>query len=341
MTQKEMNHFRNTLTWIGFLLMLVIFTGCTTAQSGTPESKNTLTSPNNTSTVSTDITPSPASTTTSEIPKDTATSAPSIVPTQTPLPTVHAASTSTAIPTLTPLPTISPSQRGQAYNDLMSSNGGCTLPCWWGFELGKASIDEVRQLYTSFNTYISEQKGRDEISVLEVIFVDPQIKNGLQTRHVIYAQNSVVIEAEIQLGIYSDYQLEPIFEKLGQPSEVWLWTIPDPYEGILPVYILLYFPEQGVLFGYATEAISVGDNVKICLDEPGEGIILLWNPAIWNPNGDKGFVERANESSELTLENHRPINEVSNWSVEQFYTVFSNPVHSECLETPSEMWSSP
>jgi hypothetical protein len=223
----------------------------------------------------------------------------------------------------------------------MSSNGGCALPCWWGFELGKTSIDEVRQFYKTFDTFISEQTGRDGISVLSAKFVDPQIENGEQVRHTFVAQDDIIIDIEIQLKSRPEYQINPILERLGQPSEVWMWTIPEPREGILPSRFRLYFPEQGVLVGYATGGMKIDDAVNVCFDERGGATILLWDPAVWNPNGDKGFIERTNESSELTLEGDRSIDEVSNWDAEQFYIILTDPTRSECLETPSNLWSPP
>ena len=76
-------------------------------------------------------------------------------------------------------------------------------------------------------------------------------------------------------------------------------------------------------------------------DDNGSTILRLWEPSIWDPKRDKGFIERANESSELTVEGHRPLAEVSNWDVEQFYTILTDPTPSECLETPSNLWSLP
>jgi hypothetical protein len=273
----------------------------------------------------------------------TPTSEPSVTPssTSTITPSNTLTATSTPAPTLTPLPTIPPQQRGELYAELMSSNGDCALPCWWGFELGKLSLDEVRQFYLAFGAYVSEQHGSNGISVLYAQFVDPQIENGEQVRHTFVAQDNVIVDIEIQLKSRPEYQVGTILERLGRPFEVWLWTIPEPREGILPADFLLYFPEQGVLVGYRTGAVKVGDAVNVCFDEPGGATILLWNPAVWNSNGNKGFIERTNESSELTIEGHRPLEEVSNWDVEQFYTILTDPTRAECLETPSNLWVAP
>ena len=120
-----------------------------------------------------------------------------------------------------------------------------------------------------------------------------------------------------------------------------MWTIPEPREGILPSRFRLYFPERGVFVLYATGGVKNGDVVNVCFDGPGGVILLLWNPAIWDPDSTKGIVDRSNEGgSAFTLEGY-PIEEVSNWDTEQFYTILTDPTRSECLETPSDLWAAP
>jgi hypothetical protein len=225
---------------------------------------------------------------------------------------------------------------------LIDSNGGCELPCWWGFELEKTSIEEVRQFYATFDAFMIEQVGDSGRSALYVTFVDPKIEDGTQVRHLFRIQDGIVIEVEVQVRRQPNYQIEPILQRLGQPAEIWVWTIPDVYDGILPASFRLYYPEQGILIAYAVAGIKIDNDVQICFDRLGSVILRLWNPSIWDPDGIKGFVERANESSELGLDRgFYPIEEVSNWDVRQFYTILTTLAHSECLETPSNLWRSP
>ncbi len=346
MRQKEVNSQNNYRYCLvpGLLLTIVLFiVSCSVTQSDEPGNEGTradtsLTPVATITPVPLSVIPEPSSIVTdtvvplpSVLPSPTATSTLSVMPTSSPTPT----------PTLTPLPTIEPQQRGQVYNDLISSNGGCELPCWWGFELGRTSLNEVRQFYAAFDTYITEQSGRNGISILEVLFVDPQIENGEQVVHSFVAQDGVLIEAEIELD-HPDYQIKPILQRLGQPLEAWMWTIPEPYLGKLPTRYRLYFPEQGALVSYATGGIKVDNAVNVCFDKHGGTTIHLWNPNIWDPDGDKGIVERISQSgSAFTLDGYHPIEEASNWDAEQFYTVLTDPNHSECLETPSNLWPSP
>lgn len=348
MHQKQRNYFVYSYLFItSLLLMGVVLTACSISSSNGQPSKDDILAGNLTSTITATAilplaTPIPSATPTDN---DTATPSPSVIPTSTiidiPSPSTTPVASSTPVPTLTPLPTIPPEQRGDTYAELMSSNGGCALPCWWGFELGTASLDEVRQFYMAFDISIVEQVGNGGRAALYITFVDPEIEDGVQVRHLFRVQDGKVIEAEIQLRSLPDYQIVPILQRLGQPSEVWMWTIPEPYEGILPAHFRLYFPEQGILVFYGTGAEKSGDEVKVCFNGLGSATIRLWDPIIWDPIGEKGFVERANDTSELILEGDRPIEEVSNWDTEQFYTILRDDSHSQCLQTPSNLWPSP
>lgn len=244
-------------------------------------------------------------------------------------------------PTLTPFPTVSPHQRGQLYDELMTTNNGCQLPCWWGLELGKSTFEEVIQLYQQFDPAITIQEYADGYSIITILFVDPEIEDGVQTRHMLTILNGILIEAEIQVRKYERFSPTSLMQEFGQPSEVWLWTIPEPFEGVLPADFLVYYPDHGILSGYRELADTLGENVQVCLNGTGNSTLLLWNPDIWDPEGTKGFIERTNASSELTLEGHQRIEDVSNWDEEVLYTNVLDPNSTECLETPSNLWTSP
>lgn len=349
MTNKGLNNFAHyyRVIW-GISSIIIAFVGCTVSQSNVLEYESTIASeqiasegeamvvsPSATTALLETLENTPVVTSTPGIvPKQTSTEI--ALPTDTKTATAIPTATPTPAPTLTPLPTIPPQQVGEIFNDFMKNNGNCVLPCWWGFEVGKTPIEHIEQLYTSLGASITKRNYADNKSRLTALFVDPQIEDGIQVRHMFHAQNDILTEAEIQLNILPNYQIEPILKQLGQPSEIWMWTIPESFEGFLPADFLLYFPEHGVLIGYQTDATKDESFINVCFDKQGAGTLFLWDP-----NDDKEFAERANESSELTLEGHRPLAEVSNWDIKKFYTVLTDPAHTECLETPSELWTSP
>ena len=157
-------------------------------------------------------------------------------------------------------------------------------------------------------------------------------------------KSPIVMEAEITANYEPEYRITPILQQLGQPAEIWMRTVPDIYEGILPAVFRLYFPEKGVFVVYGTGGVRVNDTVNICFDgfDGREGAILhLCNPSIWDPEGNKGLAERADGSSGGLISEGYPIDEVSNWGVQDFYTILVNPTHTECLETPANLWPAP
>lgn len=348
MKQRNVNRSLNLSLLFSFFFTMFFVIGCSVTYSNGEESENVLAGTKVMVTITATSMPAKSSSTA------TFTSTATSLPTETPspvssptttietIPTKMPTASPTSMPTWTPLPTFAPSQRGQIYNELMNSNGGCTLPCWWGFELGKTSLNEVRQFYAAFDAFLTEHNDKNGVTILEVLFVDPQIENGIQIPHTFVAQDNVLVESQIQLSNQPSYQIESILQLLGKPSDIWMWTIPEPYEDKLPADFILYFPNHGVLLGYRTGSIKSNEYVKVCFDKVGGATIDLWNPSIWDPNGNKDILERANQTgSAFRLDGYYPVDEVSNWDVEQFYTVLSNSTHTECLETPSNLWSSP
>ncbi len=330
-----------------FLLTAIGLIGCTTStvdvlSDEAPEFVGEAASPMTTISISPPVTPAPPE---KSVPTDTPSPIASPTPTATaiitPSPSSTATDTPMVAPTLTPLPTILPQQRGQVYYDLISSNGGCELPCWWGYEPGVTLIEHIKLFYSSLTTHITNRDFQDGRSRLTAKFVDPQIENETQVPHIFRAQDGIFTEAEIALNVQPDYQIRPILQRLGQPEEVWMWTIPKPFQGILPARFRLYFPEQGVFVIYATPGRKINDSVEICFDEPGGVSILLWDPGTWDPGGTKDIIDRANESSSIFALEGFPIEEVSNWNTEQFYAALTNPNNSECLQTFSNLWLHP
>ncbi|WP_420643782.1 hypothetical protein [Candidatus Leptofilum sp.] len=284
-------------------------------------------------------TPVPSSTPTATL---TATPEPTHTATLIPTATILPTETATPLPTLPPLPTIPPNQRGEKYDELMTTNNGCQLPCWWGLEMGISTINEVIQHYSQFDPFITIQEYPEGLTIVTVLFEDAEIEDGVQTRHVFIISNGILIEAEIEARFYTNLNPLALMEKFGQPAEVWLWTFPEPYQSLLPADFRFYFPEQGILSAYREGAGNVEENVEVCIDGDGGKILLLWNPDIWDPDGTKNFAERVNlSSSAIRLYGHQPISQVSNWDEEALYTNLLNPNSTECLLTPSNLWQSP
>jgi hypothetical protein len=317
------------------LLVGLIVGGCASSQPvTTPITAVTPSAMSITVTSSLAPTPTPPATATNTItPTPTATS--TIAPTETPSPTPR--------PTWTPLPTIAPESRPEAYYELLENNGGCELPCWWGFELGATTVDDVAQFYTKFDQYMSFQEEGKGYTAIYITFTDPGIENGWQTEHRFLAEDGIVVKANIIIGQHSYYQLEPLLQRFGSPAEVWMRTISDYEEdGRVPFIYTLYYPEHGILLdtGHFSAGAGTDTNMLVdCFEREDSLRIVMWDVASLDPAHEQFILDNSIGLPETQGEYvQRPIAEVSNWNTDMFFTVLSDPSRTDCLETLSEIW---
>ena len=75
---------------------------------------------------------------------------PDVKPSETATLTHTPTNTPTLIPTLTwtPLPTLSAEAAHAKIKELLKTNGGCELPCWWGIIPGKTAWPEALHFLT-------------------------------------------------------------------------------------------------------------------------------------------------------------------------------------------------
>lgn len=98
--------------------------------------------------------------------------------TPTPTQTKTLTPTLTPTPTWTPLPTIPPDERLDAMLDLLYTNAGCRLPCWWGIIPGETSWTSARRFLQAFDphVYVTNEYDLDEgFVVMAYLFVPEEI----------------------------------------------------------------------------------------------------------------------------------------------------------------------
>lgn len=209
-----------------------------------------------------------------ETPMSTATPLP---PSRTPTPLP----TSTSTPT--PVPTLTIEEEDNLVRQLMETNGGCQLPCWWGIAFG-TTVESVKQQLEIMGIGINgwdEEKldvgNRGCTSLGYLLQGDPyyQVDIYVCAQEVAGAVQSIEISAHRPVdeiskqNFWADWQpyfLGSILEEHGQPDYVEI-ILSNPAEPVPPVYILrLSYPEQGLQIAYTIPAVFVELGVaKVCL----------------------------------------------------------------------------
>ncbi|MEM9774918.1 MAG: hypothetical protein AAF902_10075 [Chloroflexota bacterium] len=277
------------------------------------------------------------------------------VPTPTAMSTVDLVNTATSNPTstktqaitpsatakltVTPLPTMQIEMIGKAYTDLIMDNQECILPCWWGIVPGITQSDIVDQIYTSLGQELEYLKLDESSALTEITFTNTSVEGGIPIRHIYAMNENIVTNIEVNAGFAPNYQIKPLIERLGPPSEILLWTFSDSYEGLLPAYFQLYFPEKSVIVAYTISGDTSNEETnKICFDQEGETLLFLWSEIA----EDIGFIERSAQSIRLRdLSEFKAIQDISSWDVDQFVENVTDPSNDLCLETPTNLWKAP
>jgi len=261
-------------------------------------------------------------------------------PTSTPEIRPSATIPPTALPTETetPLPTVVPEEAQKRIAELMKTNGGCLLPCWWGVTPGKTSMETVNKTLARFVSDVSPFPDERHLEGYAITFGDPETP-AREYRILFYTAGEIVEK----IDTFSFDPLAHLLEQYGIPEEVWLHSGGYSMGFQPPSFSLaLLYPEQGVMIYYQERSggyLSEGgtDYVQICPNDirnAGNPGLYLW------PTGHRlSFAEILPDIyPKPELVRYEPLEDVSNMDEESFYDAFTNPESSACLKTPADIW---
>ena len=148
------------------------------------------------------------------------------------------------------------------------------------------------------------------------------------------------INAQVGPLTYPNYTLSTILSTYDLPSEVWISSYGYSIEGEIPFTTVLFYSESVMLLKYYTNATLVEldgvPHVKGCIQDKSVSIMSLWAPEV-----DITFSEAVNHTTGMNPDEgylYRPLEEVTDMSVETFYQIFLDPDTETCIETPAEIW---
>lgn len=264
-----------------------------------------------------------------------ASTASSQTPTVTKSPTCTATPTTTITPspefTWTALPRLKPDEARKLVLELYKTNGGCKLPCWWGFTPGESRIQEVNQfLRTIAIRYGEEPQGR--------FYYDLTIKEKKYNIQHYSVRDDIIERVHIRFR-ESNIYLDKLMQEYGVPGEVWIKTFGETHENVIPFYMYLFFPDQGMFILFESfNALIRGDRVVKCFQNEAARDIMLWSPVERYSFKEAGKITIGPDFfNEWPLYLY-PIEEVTNHTPLSFHDAFVSGKSPICLETPVEIW---
>jgi hypothetical protein len=246
--------------------------------------------------------------------------------------------------------------------DMLETNGGCELPCWWGITPGETSWEETQQMFLNWGRSVGS---RGEFHRISPFARHARYPFDYVLEHTVYEQDGVVHILGVTghaLGgsnFYVEgwplpqyfaqdwhrYALDQILARLGPPSEVLLhyWPHEDALYSVGVIYedlgVLVTY--MGGVKGEEEERVYGLSHVEICptLDELTD--INIWLRA---PDEERSMAEiftaRWSGQGYYNLpygESSPSLGEATGMDIETFYQTYLNPHSQTCLEPLTEL----
>jgi len=280
-------------------------------------------------------------------PPPTETRSPIVVPSPTPSPEPPT-ETPAPSPSPTPAPTMTADEEYALVSQMLQDNGGCRLPCWWGFTPGETPWETSRTFFASLGKETVTWSS-DDAQHFAVYFHIPDRnhvhsqgyheKNGTLDRIGVHAALPTDEDGHYLYGDpqfaedWQAYMLTQILKSYQAPSQAFLGTGSAPWS---PFDLLLFYPEEGFLVQYSGVAEEREGKTWLVCPHLAEITLQLWPPGRITKLGDVPGVVSAHADDPTW--GPYSLEEATGLSIDEFYEIFVQPGNQACLETPADLW---
>lgn len=235
-------------------------------------------------------------------------------------------------PTFTLRPTLTADERQALVREMLETNGGCELPCWWGVTPSQADWQIVKNRFTGYGGFVFEipHPTRPYDYYLKMSF-DHQdgIVRSIRVIGYIFPGG----KSERFAQDWHRYSLDQVLTRYGEPSQVMLEFWPNPPGPYYPYGLFVFYDHKGVLIEYGGSAIP-GEPFRICPQVEGVEYLRLW---LRSPGEGPALLDLA-DLDPVERAQMLPLEKATGMDVETFYKTFKEPDTKICLESPAEVW---
>jgi hypothetical protein len=238
----------------------------------------------------------------------------------------------TNTPTWTPLPTLPPAEAQALVLELLETNGGCDLPCWWGMTPGKTEWLPSKAFLDSFAIDIYPKVNPKNTGKYYTFEVPKLFDSDGKYNLSIHAIDGIIDTFNTSGGI----TLSEMLSGYGIPKDILIFA--KSSSSMLPYAsyeLVLYYPDQGIFAIYEGET-QHGRRLQICQSE----FITSYPPPylyLWSPGKNKTF-DDIREEIQMPRGRYAiyyPLEDLSGMSIEEFYTTYVDPMNANvCFEIP-------
>jgi hypothetical protein len=264
-------------------------------------------------------------------------------PTRTPFPTLTPSPTRMPTPTLPP--TLTVDERNAYLNELLETNGGCELPCFWGIIPGETTWEDANRLlsYLGGSVYAIHQgdgtlyqdefqNWQDDFTIPIEIFVRHGIVDFINIQLVVF-QESPRFEQYRQ-----KYSLQSLMSTYGLPSRAWMILTTGEVDPPSTLYVLwLFYDQRGILFWYAGNAAKVDSTYRACPNQLIDEGPVRFIAMLQSSTNDR-LLEEISLFAGGIIPIHYSFEEATGLDFEEFYEQVVQGDETACFSTPREIW---
>lgn len=222
-----------------------------------------------------------------------------------------------------------------------NQNPNCLLPCWWGATPGKTKWQDVEPFLASFTEIDISSSETAFGATLTLPLPESVAVPGAGDYYAFYGwdESGLIRGIAIDAINISGYDPGTMVALYGIPDEVWLTTIDEPREGVLPVQLIIVYQQKGISLRYSVNANRVDDTITACFNPgverqrpglfPSGPEIYLWEP---------GQTKTIEEISPIPLEEYFPLASKTDLTPKTLYERFIDPSEPPCIDTPVGLW---
>jgi hypothetical protein len=237
-------------------------------------------------------------------------------------------------------------------SEMLRDNGGCRLPCWWGFTPGETLWQTAEAFFVSMGKTIWHYPQTSYTVFYDIPdrqhdhYQNYFVEDGIIDMIEVAAAPPVGEDGDYAYGDprfaedWKSYMLPQILEAYGLPQQIFLETYKSGPDR-LPFRLLLFYPDPGFLVNYEG---PTGEDGRGAWVEAGEAIHFCpWRSdvtlSLWSSERAMTFADLVPVIDSLVNPDRlRSLEEATGMSIEQFYQTFAQPGNQTCLETPADMW---
>ena len=244
-------------------------------------------------------------------------------------PTATASPTVVALPTLTPAPTFTPNERQALVQEMLKTNGGCDLPCWWGIVPGQTDWQTAKGRFIAYGGSVFDV-------TRSTLPFEYRISHSFVQRDGVV--ESIQVMVEVHGGITPDqfatdwkrYSLDRVLTRYGVPAQVWLFLEPSTEPGSSSNYgLTVAYGDLGVLIYYEGAATISETRTQAC---PRMQNVVLMLFQLQQPNTTASNNQPAFPSGKPFV---HTLEEATGMSLDTFYKTFKSDNNQTCLDLPT------